>query len=127
VVFFISSSNNQNQFNSLNGATGSIIILILSIYYLIVAIKPTAEPINIFTPLFLIVLTILLFDTSTLFLYVVADKLTQSEINKYWSINHYTNIITDILYSVAFLMYHFQKRKLTPENRPVDYTSPNDR
>ncbi len=125
--FFISSSNNQVQFNSLIGAIGSIIILILSIYYLIMAVKPTAEPINIFTPLFLIVLTILLFDTSTLFLYVVANKLTQNEINKYWSINHYTNIITDIMYSIAFLMVHFQKRNLTPENRTVDYTSPNDR
>ena len=127
VVFFTYSSNNQVQFNSPIGATGSIIILVLSIYYLIMAIKPSAEPINIFTPLFLVVLTVLLFDTSTLFLYVVANKLTQNELNKYWSINHYTNIITDILYSMAFLMFHFQKRKLTPENHIVDYTSPNDR
>jgi hypothetical protein len=47
---------------------------------------------------------------------------------KYWrSITVYNNILTNLLFAVAFLLYRFQHKNPTPESQSVDFTSPNDR
>jgi len=53
--------------------------------------------------------------------------LSPKEMNDYWVINNYSNILTNILFSTAFLLYRYQNKKHTPESHSVDYTSPNDR
>jgi ABC-type Na+ efflux pump permease subunit len=92
--------------------------------------KPTnesVEPVNIFTPVFLIVVGLLLFVSGTLFLFIIANRLSEKEMNQYWSINYYANILVSFIFSAAFLLFYFQQKSKPPESQSVDYTSQNDR
>ena len=128
LIFLLYSKSNKDQFNSILSAFGSVIILILSLCFFIIALKPTAIPVeNIFTPIFIIVVALLLYVASTLFLYIIANKLSEKEMVQYWSINAYSSILTSLIFTIAFIVFKYQKKSLTPENHTVDYTSPNDR
>jgi hypothetical protein len=90
--------------------------------------KLTAEPTTLFSPTFLIVIALLLYVASTLFLYIIAGQLAEKEREKYWSINNVSNIITNLIFSVAFFLNRYQKKNPFPENAAVDFTSfPDDR
>jgi dolichyl-phosphate-mannose--protein O-mannosyl transferase len=109
-------------------AFGSVIILILSLCFFITALKPTAIPVdNIFTPRFIIVVALLLYVASTLFLYIIANKLSEKEMVQYWSINAYSSILTSLIFSIAFIVFKYQNKKPTPESHTVDFTSSNER
>jgi hypothetical protein len=127
IIYFLYANNDKERYNSLISAIEAVILLILSLSYFMIMMKPTAEPVNIFTPILLVVFSILLYLTSTLFLYIIANNLTPSQFDKYWSINYYANILCNLIYSFAFLLYGYQRKTLTRENHIVDYTSPNDR
>jgi hypothetical protein len=90
--------------------------------------RPTAESIDLFSPVFLIVIALLLYVASTLFLYIIASRLSDKEIEQYWAINHIANILMNLIFSVAFILYHSQKKNPTPINANVDFTRyPDDR
>jgi hypothetical protein len=90
--------------------------------------KLTAEPTTLFSPTFLIVIALLLYVASTLFLYIIAGQLAEKEREKYWSINNVSNIITNLIFSVAFFLNRYQKKNPFPEKAAVDFTSfPDDR
>jgi len=127
IFFFLSYKSDNDQFNSMMSSIGSVIILILSLTYIITTLGPTSIPVDIFTPIFLIVVGILFYVASTLFLYLIANNLSNDEMEKYWRINDYSNILTNIIFSAAFLLYRFQHKNPPPESQTVDFTSPNDR
>jgi hypothetical protein len=127
ISIFVFSKSDNEQFNSLISAIGSVIIIVLSLSYFMTAMKPTAEPVNILTPVFLIVIAIFIYVTSTLFLFLIASKLSDKEMQDYWRINDFSNILTNLILSTAFILYRYQHKKPPPENRPVDFTYPNDR
>lgn len=127
IFFFLSYKSDSDQFNSMMSSIGSVIILILSLSYIITSLRPSLIPVDVFTPVFLIVVGILFYISSTLFLYLIANNLSADEMKKYWRINDYSNIITNVIFSSAFLLYHFQHKNPTPESHSVDFTSPNDR
>ncbi len=127
VTYFLYGGSDKQRFNSLISAIEAVIFLLLSLGYFMIKLKPTAEPVNIYTPIFFAVFAILLYVTSTLFLYIIANKLTPKQFDKYWSINDFANIICNLIYSFAFILYGYQKKSLSHENHIVDYTSPNDR
>jgi hypothetical protein len=127
IFFFLSYKSDSDQFNSMMSSIGSVIILILSLSFIIASLGPSAVPVDVFTPIFLIVVGILFYVASTLFLYLIANNLSNDEMQKYWRINDYSNILTNIIFSSAFLLYHFQHKNPTPESHSVDFTSPNDR
>lgn len=108
-------------------AIASVIIIILCLCYFIVSMKPTLEPVNVLTPLFLIVVAIFIYVTSTLFLFLIANKLSAKEMENYWRINDISNILTNIILATAFYLYKSKNKKPTPENNNVDFTIPNDR
>jgi hypothetical protein len=127
-IFIFYSKSDKDQFNSIVSALGSVIILILSLCYFIIALKPTDIPItNIFTPRFLIVIALLLYVASTLFLYIIASKLSEKEMLQYWSINTYAGILTSLIISMAFIVFKYERQHPPSENHSVDFTSPNDR
>ncbi len=103
-------------------------MIILCVAFFANSMKLSAEPLSLFSPIFLIVVAILLYVASTLFLYIIASRLNAKEIGEYWSINHVSNIITNLIFSIAFLLNRFQKKNPFPENANVDFTSfPDDR
>jgi len=126
-VYFLYGGSDKDRFNSLISAIETVILLFLSLSYFMIKLKPAAEPVNVFTPIFLAVFAILIYVTSTLFLYIIANNLTPEQFNKYWSINEYANILCNLIYSFAFILYGYQKKYPSHETHIVDYTSPNDR
>jgi hypothetical protein len=128
IIFIFYSKPDKDQFNSIVGAFGLVIILILSLCFFVIALKPTEIPVtNIFTPRFIIVIALLLYVASTLFLNIIANKLSEKEMLQYWSINTYSSILTSLIYTIAFIVFKYQKKSSTFENQHVDFTSPNDR
>jgi hypothetical protein len=117
----------NDQFNSILNAINSVVILILSLSYFMYIMKPSTEPVNLLTPVFLIVIALLLYVASTLFLFIIASRLSQQEMKHYWIINSFSNILLSLLFSAAFILVRYQKKSPPPENRYVDFTSPNDR
>jgi hypothetical protein len=108
-------------------AIGSVILIILSLCYFMISMRPTVESLSILTPTFLIVVTIFIYVTSTLFLYLIVNKLSADKMHYYWKINDLSNILTNIILSAAFILFRFQHKIQPPESHTVDYTSPNDR
>jgi hypothetical protein len=127
IVFFLLYKNNNSQLNSVLTFISRVIILALCLIYIFSVMKQSTESLTILNPLFLIVIALLLYVASTLFLFIMANQLSEKEMNQYWAITLYSNILTNLLYSTAFLLYHFQNKKPPPESRTVDFTSPNDR
>jgi drug/metabolite transporter (DMT)-like permease len=127
LIFLLNSKTDNTQFDSVLSAIKSFAILGLSLSYILNIMKPTTEPVKIFTPVFLIVVGLLLFVSSTLFLFIIANRLSEKEMNQYWSINYYANILVSFIFSAAFLLFYFQQKSKSPESQSVDYTSPNDR
>jgi hypothetical protein len=90
--------------------------------------KLTSESISFFSPFFLIVIALLIYVASTLFLYVVASRLSDKEMEHYWIINHVVNILMNLIFSLAFISFHSQRKNPSTENTPVDFTRlPDDR
>ena len=128
IVFFILIKGITLQFNSVLSSFSQVIILVLCLIYLFSSMKHSVETINLINPMFLIVVALLLYVAFTLFLFVIANNLSAKEMAEYWgNITIYNNILTNLLFSTAFLLYRFQNKSSTPENQTVDFTSPNDR
>ena len=106
---------------------GYVIHIILSLYFLMLTLKPLSEPSNIFTPIFLIVVGLLISIASTFFLFIIEPKLSEAEIHQYWSLNYYSTIISNIIFCAAFTMSRYQKKIPPPESQHVDFTNPYDR
>jgi nicotinamide riboside transporter PnuC len=103
-------------------------MIILCVTFFAISMKLSAESLNLFSPVFLIVVALLLYVASTLFLYIIASRLSAKEMREYWSINHVSNIITNLIFSVAFFLNRYQKKNPFPEKAAVDFTSfPDDR
>ncbi len=49
----------------------------------------------------------MIYMSSTLFLFILANNLTEKELQKYWIINNLSNIITNIIFCIAFLVNRF--------------------
>ncbi len=127
ILFIVLNKSIHDQFNSFLSFVSQVIILILCLVYFISSTKHNTESLDILNPLFLVVFALLLYVASTLFLFIIANHLSESELNKYWRITNFSNILMNLLFSAAFVLYRVQNKKRPYENRPVDFTSPNDR
>jgi len=92
------------NFDSLTASIECILIILFSILFLYEQIK---EPESIFiytSKKFWIIVAFFLYLSSTLFLFMYADKLPTMEKNYYWSINFVFNIVKNIFFTIAFLL-----------------------
>ena len=128
IVFMIMIKSIALQYNSVLSFFSQVIILALCLVYLFTSMNQTSETVSILSPLFLIVIALLLYVAFTLFLFIIANKLSAKEMDQYWGgITVYNNLLTNLLFSAAFLLYRFKHKNPIPENHTVDFTSPNDR
>jgi hypothetical protein len=127
ILFFLWFKTINIEFNPILSFVSQVTILSLCLIYLSSRMKGGSTTILSFNPDFIIVVALLLYIASTLFLYVIAYRLSEDEIRKYWIINVLSSIITNCLYAASFYIYRFQNKNPPPENQVVDYTSPNDR
>jgi hypothetical protein len=124
-IFFAKSLN--TEYNPILSFISQVVILSLCLIYLSINMRKTTVSFDLYDPILIIVVAILLYIASTLFLFVMADRLSENERNKYWIITNFSNILTNLLFSISFYLYRYKKLNPPPENHVVDYTSPNDR
>lgn len=122
IIFCLFVSSSDEHFNSILSAIGSVIMLFLSLSFFVISMRPSEEPVDLLSPVFLIVIALLLYVASTLFLYIIANRLTAKEMEQYWGINHVSNILTNLIFAAAFLLFRFQKKNPSPEKTAVDFT-----
>lgn len=122
ILFGFLASTSDEHFNSILSAVGSVFLLTLCLVYFIHSMRLTAAPVSFFSPVFLIVVGLLIYMASTLFLYIIASQLTEKEMDQYWSINHVVNILVNIIVSLAFISIRAQRKNPTPENQQLDFT-----
>ncbi len=127
VVFIILHKTIHYQYNSILSFISQVTIITLCLTYFVSKMRNPTESMDILNPEFLIVIALLLNIACTLFLFVMTSHLSDQEMNEYWRITNYSNILTNLLFSTAFLLYRFQNKKPPSENHSVDFTSPNDR
>jgi hypothetical protein len=128
ILFLSLNKTIHDQFNSFLSFFSQVVILALCLIYFISRMKqPVEDSIDIFNPEFIIVIALLLYVACTLFLFIIANHLSVKEMNDYWIITNYSNILTNILFSTAFILYRSQNKKPTPESHTVDFTSSNER
>ena len=127
IFFVILLKLNSDEYKSTSNAIGSLMVLTLSIYYLInFSVKSTGSE-SIMSPNFLIVVALMLNVSSTLFVSLISNNLTESELSKYWYITNIAVIGTNILISIAFVMQKYRKIPSPNGNQNVDFTFPDDR
>jgi len=127
IFFVIFLKLNSDEYKSASNAIESLIILSLSVYYLVnFSLKSNASE-SIISPLFLIVVALMLNVSSTLFVNLISNNQTESELRKYWYITNIAVIGTNILISIAFVMQKYRKIPPPAGNRNVDFTFPDDR
>ena len=91
-------------FDSLSASSESILLIIYSIFFLYEQLSDQTVIYVYNLKKFWIVLAVLLYFASTLFLFIEAATLTQQQYDNYWPINNIFNILKNILFSVAFIM-----------------------
>lgn len=91
-------------FDSLSASAESILIIIYSILFLYEQLNDQTVIYVYYLKKFWVVLAILLYFSSTLFLFIYAATLTKQDFTYYWPINNVFNILKNILFSVAFLI-----------------------
>ena len=121
IIYFRSDKTN---FDSISASIESIIIITLSIIYFFEKVNDEQNTFIFNSSYFWVVFAFLIYMAGTLFLFIIAGQ----NIDKYWFINNFFNIITNLLFCIAFLVQRFGPKNPSSDLPPVDFTStPNNR
>ena len=103
LIYNFLRSDNKN-FDSISASIESITLIVFSVIYFFEQISKPEPTIIYSTPTFWIVLAILLYMSSTLFLFIMANNLPQNLRDKYWTINKVSNLISSLIICIAFVL-----------------------
>lgn len=108
--------SDRREFDSTSASMESITLIIFSIIYFFEEInKP--QPYFIFSSSnFWIVLGILIYMSSTLFLFIIVNNLSPEERDKYWTINTVSSILTNIIFCIGFIRNKYAHSSPSLEN-----------
>lgn len=116
IAIFSLFSEKKETFDSLPASVESILAIIYIICFLYEQIKDPQNAFIYYSKQFWIVLAFFLYFSSTLFLFVYADNLTNEQHNNYWNINFIFNILKNTLFSLSFAMKKKDKTAFSIEN-----------
>ena len=120
VANIIRYQSSSFAFDSLSASVEDILIIIYSILFLYGQIKDPEVLFVYQTKKFWVVVAFFIYFSSTLFLFLYADKFTKKEHNNYWYINNIFDIIKNILFCIAFVMKKSKKPEYPIENLYTD-------
>ena len=107
-ITFIKSE--KREFDSITASVESIAIIGLSLIYFFEQINKPQDNFIYSSPNFWIVIAFMIYMSGTLFLFIIANSLSTKEMEKYWAINNLSNVITNIIFCIAFLVNRFVSR-----------------
>jgi len=100
----------KKGFDSLPASLESITFILYSVFYFFEQINKPQQIFIYSSPNFWLVLGIMMYTAATLFLFIMANNLSENELNKYWIINNISNILTNFSFSIAFLQNRYVSR-----------------
>jgi len=106
IITVILIRSEKKGFDSFPASLESVTFILYSIIYFFEQINRPQQIFIYSSPNFWIVLGIMVYMSGTLFLFIIANNLSENELNKYWIINNISNLITNLSFSIAF----FQNR-----------------
>ena len=95
--------SNKEKFDSINVSTESVTIIVFCVIFFFEEINKPLPYVMYNSPSFWIILAILIYMASTLFLFIIAGNLSEQEKAKYWTINSISNIISNVIFAIAFI------------------------
>jgi hypothetical protein len=98
----------------------AILIIVYCIFFLYEQIKNPNSFYIYRSKKFWITIGLLLYFSSTLFLFIYAANLTKQEYLAYWAINDIFNILKNILFSISFLIKEGKTEASPLENLYAD-------
>lgn len=114
IVNFLRS--NRTDFDSVSASIESIALIIFSIIYFFEEINKPQPYLIYSSPNFWIIIAILIYMSSTLFLFIIANNLSTQERDKYWIINKISSILTNIIFCIAFVRNKYAQSSPSLEN-----------
>ncbi|MBS1932788.1 MAG: hypothetical protein JST96_02240 [Bacteroidetes bacterium] len=117
IIYFI-----RNDITTFDAIPSSIEDLLLMMYCIMYMYEQIAKPQIGFiyaTPNFWVVLAFFVYTSSTLFLFITTSSFSGDEKDKYWLINLISNIVSNILLSIAFIVNRKSQKK--PDNPDDSY------
>ena len=117
--------SDKKDFDSISASIESITLISFSVIYFFEQISKPEPTIIYSSPTFWIVLAILLYMSSTLFLFIMANNLPSKLRDKYWMINKISNLISSIIICIAFVLNRKtnQKSNSAIEEPSFDYSN----
>lgn len=105
LVFLIYNAlkSSKEKFDSITVSTESVTIIVFCVIFFFEEINKPLPYVMFNSPSFWIILAILIYMASTLFLFIIAGNLTEQEKAKYWIINAISNIISNMIFAIAFM------------------------
>jgi hypothetical protein len=114
VALFNFTSKKEESFDSLSASVEGILVIIYSIFFLYEQIKDPTIFFIYQSKKFWIILALLIYCSSTLFLFIYAATFPQQ--SSYWNINNIFDIIKNILFCVSFVMKKTQRSQIPLED-----------
>jgi hypothetical protein len=124
ILLIVFVKSDKSNFDSFSASFESIIIIILSIIYFFERVNDDQNTFIFSSSYFWVVFGFLAYMSGTLFLFIMANQ----NVDKYWFINNIFNIITNLLFGIAFLICRFASKDPSYHKPSVDFTHfPDDR
>ena len=121
LIAFLLKGKNGEEFNSIMSAANAVVFVIFSLIYFIRQFSSADIEQTVPIPIFWIVAGIMLSVSFTFFLYLISSRLSEAQKDKYWTLNAVSNILTNVIFSIAFILNKFQKKVPAPESHTPDY------
>jgi hypothetical protein len=94
----------ENNFDSLPASIECVFVILFCILFFFEQMRNTEVSFIYSSKVFWVTASVLLYLAATLFLFISAAYLTPDEMDAYWSINFISNILKNILLSIAFIL-----------------------
>jgi hypothetical protein len=105
------------KFDSIPIAAETLVLLVLAFYFFYEQFKDPSA-LYIYTHYcFWLAIGILIYLCGSLFIYVYGDQMTSKEINQFWFFTYIVEIIKNILFSIAVIIY---SRKPGAKSKKID-------
>ena len=102
-IFNIAKGQSSN-FDSLSASVECVLVILFCIFFFAEEIKNPEVSFIYSSKVFWVMTAVLLYLAATLFLFISAPYFTEEQKDSYWSINFISNILKNILLSIAFIL-----------------------
>lgn len=118
VTYYIINKNQNNNFDAIPASVESILIIIFCVSFFFEQIRDMEVSFIYSSKLFWIIVAILVYMSATFFLFISAEFVSQQERLFYWFINSISNLIKNLLLTIAFIIPNYKPRPL--DERPFN-------